>query len=132
MQGTRGARSSGQPASLPPLSAEAEQRFAEIGNVSNLDSDLVWVYHHLHNSTVNPMVAPSRGAWSLLTHARQDPARFYERLYLPVVKQLARQKSQAGGRPGNSLVPSREEQMAIADLRKMLKDAVAASQKRKV
>jgi len=125
---TRGAPRPSKPADLPPLPIEAVRRFDQIGDTVSLDSDIVWVYHHLYDDSVDATTAPSRGAWSLLNHARQDAARFYERLYLPVVRQLARRKAEANGPGGNVAVPSQEEERDIEALRKMLKDAVAHSQ----
>jgi hypothetical protein len=107
------------------LTPSAIQRFDQIGDTVNHIEEVIWVYHHLDDEQVDPSTAPSRGAWSMLCHARKDKNRFYEKVYLPLMRDISRRQT-AVHRPYKV---SDRELASIEDLKKMLRAAVAESQK---
>ena len=90
-RGTRRANTSWTP-KLPPAVA---RRYDQIGEPVNLIDDVVWVYHHLDDEQVGSIDAPSRGAWSMLYHARADKDRFYEKVHLPLMRDISRRQKAA-------------------------------------
>ena len=62
------------------------------GSSLDLERDILWVYENVENKRVCAIDAPSLGAWSMLTWAREAPNRFFEQL-LP--KAMAIQEKQA-------------------------------------
>ena len=88
---TRGVRHSdaGGTAMLPP---GAERRFNQIGETVNHIDEVLWVYQHLDHEHIGPLEAPSRGAWSMLSHARTQKDRFYEKVYLPLIRDISRRQ----------------------------------------
>ena len=93
------------------LPLAAERRFDEIGQTTNHVDEVIWVYHRLDDEHVGPLDAPSRGAWSMLIHARMNKDRFYEKVYLPVIRDISRRKKPPppprGFRNGNRLTSRR-------------------------
>ncbi|MBM4091753.1 MAG: hypothetical protein FJ276_20350 [Planctomycetes bacterium] len=71
-------------AEFPPLPADEPLDYADDdlpaddGSTLDLARDAGWVYANLVNKVARPHDAPSRGAWGLLTWARQNRNRFYE------------------------------------------------------
>src|SRR5437870_1473165 len=45
----------GRLTALPHLSAAAQRRFDQIGELDDLTGDAVWVYHNIDNPTVDPL-----------------------------------------------------------------------------
>ena len=107
---------------LPP---QAERRFGEIGETANHADEVVWVYHHLDDERVGPLDTPSRGAWSMLIHARMNKDRFYEKVYLPVIRDISRRQKAT---PSPKRISERE-QADIETIKEMLRQAVAESKK---
>src|SRR5262245_20795455 len=93
---------------LPPLSGAAIERFDEIGETDDLTGDTVWVYHHATNPSVDPRTCPSRGAWSLLEYARQDPDKFYRQYLKPAMAEITKRKNAES----YEYTPSKAEKMA--------------------
>jgi hypothetical protein len=122
-----GQKVTGKPArtDLPGLSLAAERRFDAIGETDDLTSEVLWVYHNLGNSKVDPLECPSRGAWSLLAHARTDPKAFYRIHVRQAIADQQRRKSDA---TDHEYKPSKAEKLAVAEIEAMIMEAVAASQ----
>jgi hypothetical protein len=114
------------PATEDGLTLEARRRFDTIGDNVDLAADVTWVYHHVDNAQADPLECPSRGAWSMLLHARLNKARFFEKVFLPVANQQARRKAANG--EDVDYAPTKTERKAIGELEEMLRDAVAQSQ----
>lgn len=109
-----------------PPSAQAIERFEEIEGSHDHAVEVIWVYNHLDDQQASALEAPSRGAWTMLAEARQNKSWFYQQMYRPVAQQLSKQQSSAeeGG-----YKPSKLETMAVAELEKMIKEAVKESQR---
>jgi hypothetical protein len=123
VQSTRGSRSRG-PDKLPVLGLAAERRFTEIAGSPDLHRDVIWVYEHLHAPDIDPLDCPSRGAWSLLAFARENPEKFYRQHVRPAMAEMAKQKANARDETPRI---SKHEQMRIEDIRQMLIEAREAS-----
>jgi hypothetical protein len=113
------------PKDLPTVSAAAERRFNSIGETDDLTGEVLWVYNNLGNANVDPMDAPSRGAWSLLAHARSDRKAFYRVHVRQASADQNRRKTDVGE---NDYKPSKAEKLAIAEIDAMIQEAVEQSQ----
>jgi hypothetical protein len=85
--------STGKPApkELPAMTVAAERRFNDIGETTDLVTEVLWVYHNL-DANVEAIECPSRGAWSLLAHARSDREAFYRQYVRQAMGELRRKK----------------------------------------
>ncbi len=110
---------------LARLTQAHEERFDSIGESDDHVGEVLWVYTNIERTDVDPQTCPSRGAWSMLKHARRDKGWFYEKMYRPVAQQLSKQKSTAGD---GDYKPSKAEKLAVSELDSMISEAVLRSQ----
>ena len=127
LKSTREARHAGA-SGTATLSPEAERRFNQLGETVNHIDEVLWVYQHLDDEQVGPLDAPSRGAWSMLCHARTQKDRFYEKVYLPLIRDISRRQKAT---PAPRKV-SDKELRDIEAIKDMLRAARAASEKMEV
>jgi hypothetical protein len=109
---------------LPRLSQADEERFDQIGEPDDLTGEALWVYANIEKNDIDPQTCPSRGAWSMLKHARRDKGWFYEKIWRPVAQQLSKQKAAAND---GEYKASKAEKLAVAELDSMIQEAVSAS-----
>ncbi len=110
---------------LVGLTEAEEARFEQIGDTDDLASEVTWVYHNLANDSVEAATCPSRGAWEMLDYARKNKGWFFEKMHRPLAQQISKQKSQA---EEGEYKPSKAEKLAVEEMDKMIREAVAESQ----
>jgi hypothetical protein len=103
---------------MPMLEPAAERRFDELGETTDTAKEINFVHHHIDDLMPDPMICPSRGAWTLWTMARADNKWFYDKQYR-LLGELAKKKTDAA-----EGAISKQEKLCREEIEKMIEDAL--------